>query len=137
MALYMKIPKDLNGIKDKVAMNLTKRQLICFGLGLAVGLTMYWLTYNSLGTQTAAVLLFCFGSPFFIVGLYKDKNGFPLEKMALNLIRFNICPKIRPYKTDNIYRQIIDEIEYTEEVEMVETGRKKVKIQENKNRTAN
>ena len=31
MAISVAVPKDLSGIKTKVAMNLTKRQLICFG----------------------------------------------------------------------------------------------------------
>ena len=31
MAISVAVPKNLSGIKTKVAMNLTKRQLICFG----------------------------------------------------------------------------------------------------------
>lgn len=30
---YVPVPKDLTTVKTKVAFNLTKRQLICFGLG--------------------------------------------------------------------------------------------------------
>lgn len=38
MAISVAVPKDLSGIKTKVAMNLTKRQLICFGGAGAVGI---------------------------------------------------------------------------------------------------
>ena len=31
MAISVAVPKNLSGIKTKVAMNLTKRQLICLG----------------------------------------------------------------------------------------------------------
>ena len=31
------IPKDLNDIKEKVIMGFTKRQVICFGIGLVIG----------------------------------------------------------------------------------------------------
>ena len=30
MAISVAVPKDLSGIKTKVALNLTKRQIICF-----------------------------------------------------------------------------------------------------------
>ena len=38
MAISVAVPKNLSGIKTKVAMNLTKRQLICFGAAGAVGI---------------------------------------------------------------------------------------------------
>ena len=34
---YVSVPKDLTKVKTKVAFNLTKRQLICFGSGAAIG----------------------------------------------------------------------------------------------------
>ena len=39
MAHYVKIPKDLNDIKEKFIMGFTKRQVICFGIGLVIGLS--------------------------------------------------------------------------------------------------
>ena len=30
---YVPVPKDLNAVKTKVLLNLTKRQLVCFGAG--------------------------------------------------------------------------------------------------------
>ena len=41
MAISVAVPKNLSGIKTKVAMNLTKRQLICFGAAGAVGIPLY------------------------------------------------------------------------------------------------
>ena len=35
---YVPVPKDLNAVKTKVLLNLTKRQLICFSLAALVGL---------------------------------------------------------------------------------------------------
>lgn len=135
MALYIKIPKDINKIKDKAVWKLTKRQVVIFGIGFALGFAVYWLTYKSLGMQTAAILFFCIGCPFFMAAIYDDKSVFKLEKVIVNIIRHNICPKIRPYKTENVYRQINETIEYNEEVEMLETGRKKVKVRKNQKRS--
>ena len=34
---YVNVPNDLSKVKTKMALNLTKRQLICFGCAAAVG----------------------------------------------------------------------------------------------------
>lgn len=128
MALYVKIPKDMNNIKDRFIWKLTKRQVIFLAIGFALGFAIYWLTYKTVGTQTALILFFCLACPFFLISWYDDKNTFTIDKVVTNIIRYNIYPKIRPYKTENVYRQITEAIEYKEEVEMLETGRKKVKI---------
>lgn len=35
---YVTVPKDLTKVKSKALFNLTKRQLICFSLGLLIGI---------------------------------------------------------------------------------------------------
>ena len=39
---YVPVPKDMNAVKTKVAFNLTKRQIVCFGAGLLVGLPVFF-----------------------------------------------------------------------------------------------
>ena len=34
---FVSVPKDLTKVKNKIIFNLTKRQLICFGIAAAVG----------------------------------------------------------------------------------------------------
>ena len=51
---YVSVPKDLTKVKNKVAFNLTKRQIICLGIALAVGLPFYFLTKGTIGTSNAA-----------------------------------------------------------------------------------
>ena len=34
---YVPVPKDLTKVKTKVAFNLTKRPLVCFGCGALIG----------------------------------------------------------------------------------------------------
>ncbi|MBQ9630214.1 MAG: PrgI family protein, partial [Treponema sp.] len=36
------VPKDLSKVRTKVAFNLTKRQLVCFGGGALAGLPLYF-----------------------------------------------------------------------------------------------
>ena len=44
---YVNVPNDLSKIKTKMAFNLTKRQLVCFGSAGAVGIPAYLLTRRS------------------------------------------------------------------------------------------
>ena len=46
---YVNVPNDLSKIKTKIAFNLTKRQLICFGGAAVVGIPVYLLTRSTLG----------------------------------------------------------------------------------------
>ena len=53
---YVNVPNDLSKIKTKIAFNLTKRQLICFGIGAAVGIPTYLLTRQAIGNTGALSL---------------------------------------------------------------------------------
>ena len=61
MAISAKAPKDFSKIsnKTKVALNLTKRQLICFGAAAFTGIPVYIATKKFLGTDIAAILHGC------------------------------------------------------------------------------
>lgn len=39
---YVSVPKDLTKIKNKVMLNLTRRQIICLVIAAAVGLPFYF-----------------------------------------------------------------------------------------------
>ena len=45
---YVNVPNDLSKIKTKMAFNLTKRQLICFGGAAAIGIPSYLLAREPL-----------------------------------------------------------------------------------------
>ncbi len=54
---YVPVPKDLTKVKSKFLFNLTKRQVVCFGLGALAGLPLFFLTKDSLGVSMAAALM--------------------------------------------------------------------------------
>ena len=54
---YVPVPKDLNAVKTKVLFNLTKRQLVCFGSGAAVGVPLFFLLRQSLSNSAAAICM--------------------------------------------------------------------------------
>ena len=76
---YVPVPKDLTKVKTKVAFNLTKRQLICFGGGAVLGIPLFFLLKGPLGSSAAALCMILVMLPFFMLGVY-EKNGQPLEK---------------------------------------------------------
>ena len=51
---YVTIPKDLSRVQSKVLFGLTKRQVICFGAAAIIGVPLFFLTKEALGTTTAA-----------------------------------------------------------------------------------
>ena len=120
MAISVAVPKDLSGIKTKVAMNLTKRQLICFGGAAAVGIPFYLVTKGVLGTQASALIMVALMLPFFFLAMY-EKDGFPAEKILYFMVRQKILtPGIRPYKSENLYKQLEEREKIKKEVRYLE-----------------
>ena len=113
MAHYVKIPKDLNDIKEKFIMGFTKRQVICFGIGLVIGLPVFFLTRTALGMSGAIFAMGACAAPAILCGLYR-KNGVFLEKQAKFIFEYFTRPRKRYYKTTNIFECIERHIEYDE-----------------------
>ena len=98
MALSVGVPRDLSKIKTKVALNLTARQLICFGAGLVVAVPSFFFFKRLLGMEPAALCCMVLCVPFFFVGMY-EKNSLPAEKLLYFAFRAKyIRPEIRPKK---------------------------------------
>lgn len=124
---YVPVPKDLNAVKTKVLFNLTKRQLVCFGSGAAVGVPLFFLLRQSLSNSAAAICMIVVMLPFFLFALY-EKNGLPLEKIIKNIVQ--VCfirPKVRPYETDNFYAVLQRQDILDKEVYRIVSGKNKVK----------
>ena len=120
MAISVAVPKNLSGIKTKVAMNLTKRQLICFGGAAAVGIPFYLFTKGVLGTQASALIMVALMLPSFFLAMY-EKDGFPAEKILYFMLRQKILtPGIRPYKSENLYKQLEEREKLKKEVRYLE-----------------
>ena len=116
---YVPVPKDLTKVKNKVMFNLTKRQLICFSIGLAIGIPVYFWLRGPLGDSTAALMMILAMIPAFLFAMY-EKNGQHLEVILKNLINvLFLRPKKRPYKTNNFYAVIDRQNRLDKEVYMI------------------
>ena len=100
---YVPVPKDLTQVKTKVALNLTKRQLIFFSLAGVTGIPLYFLLKKPLTSGVAAIIMVTVMLPFFFMAMY-EKDGLPFEKVMGYIIRQKFrYPAVRPYKTENFY----------------------------------
>jgi len=108
---YVDVPKDLTNIKTKFIGNFTKRQCICFGLGILAGFPGYFIIRSMAGTTAAFYSLIAIMAPFFLFGIV-EKDGLPLEEFLLNFIRHRFAyPEIRLSETENIYEYYSEAIE--------------------------
>ena len=103
---FVPVPRDLSKVKTKVALNLTKRQLICFGAAAAIGVPTYFLTRGIIGNSAAVIVMIFLMLPAFFIAMY-ERDGQPAEKILKNILRARyFFPRTRPYKTENFYNEI-------------------------------
>ena len=115
---FVPVPKDLNRVKTKVMFNLTKRQLVCFSLAAAVGVPIFFLTKPSVGLSTAAMLMVVIMVPFIFMAIY-EKDGQPAEKILGHVVKsMFLRDRVRPYRTNNLYAYIQQQIKEQEEMQI-------------------
>lgn len=119
MAAYISVPRDLTRVKSKILFNLTKRQLICFGLAALIGVPSFFLLKQTGNISLAALGMMIIMLPLFFLAMY-EKDGQPLEVVARHFIETKfIRPKVRPYQTDNYYAALIRQAQTEQEVQRI------------------
>ena len=116
---YVTVPKDLTRVKSKVVLGLTKRQLICFGGALLVGVPLFLLIRGRVPTSAAALLMVFVMLPGFLMALY-ERHGQPLEVVVWQIIKCCfLMPKERPYQTNNAYSALVRQRQMEKEVNAI------------------
>ena len=125
MAAYISVPRDLTKVKSKVAFNLTKRQLVCFGTAALIGVPLFFVLRDSGGNTAATLGMMAVMLPAFFLGMY-EKDGQPLEVVAKHFYEAKFKrPKTRPYKTKNYYALLVQQADVEMEVNrIVQNSRK-------------
>lgn len=126
---YVTIPKDLTKVKSKVLFGLTRRQLICFGAAVLVGVPLFFLLKNNMDSSMATLCMILVMLPFFLFAMY-ERHGQPLEVVIEQMVQtLFVKPKERPYQTNNFYdalqRQILVEKEVQAVVQKANRHKKK------------
>lgn len=99
---YVKVPKDLTKVKTKVALNMTKRQLIGFSIAGLIGFPVYMLCKNVLSADISMIVMSIVVLPVLFATLY-EKDNLPFEKHLAYILKFHKSKKIRLYKAKSIY----------------------------------
>lgn len=119
MAAYISVPRDLTRVKAKVFMNLTKRQVICFGTAVLIGVPSFFLLKEYAGNTAATLGMMILMLPLFFLAMY-ERNGQPLEKFLHHYIQARfIRPKVRPYRTANYFALLQQQAELEQEVDTI------------------
>lgn len=125
---YVPVPKDLTRVKSKFLFNLTKRQVVCFGLGALVGLPVFFLTKGAIGVSMAAALMIVIMLPFFLFAMF-ERNGQPLEVLLKHYIQARfIRPRTRVFETENFYATLEQNTRNRREVRKILHGKEKRKV---------
>jgi hypothetical protein len=116
---YVTIPKDLTKVKSKVLFGLTRRQLICFGAAVLVGVPLFFLLKDAVDSSTATLCMILVMLPFFLFAMY-ERHGQPLEVIIGQMVQtMFVRPKERPYQTYNFYTAVQQQINLEKEVRAV------------------
>lgn len=126
---YVPVPKDLTKVKSKFLFGLTKRQVVCFGIGALVGVPVFFLTKGALGTSIAAMLMIIIMLPFFLFAMF-ERHGQPLEVILKQFIETRFLrPRTRIYETDNFYAAIDRSVRLKKEVHNIIHGKQRKQTQ--------
>lgn len=118
-------PKDLNHVKTRMALGLTKRQLIYFGAAGCVGFPMYLALHKVLPTDISALVMMIVIFPFFFFAMY-EKDGKPPEKLLHDIYRQRFLSKgIRRYRSENIYEKLEEQEKIRKEISYLEAKKNK------------
>jgi hypothetical protein len=133
---YVSIPKDLTRVKTKFALGLTKRQIVCFGSAVVMGLPLFFLLREHIPVSATAFLMILVMVPWFLFAMY-ERNGQPLEKYLRSVIAVRFTrPKIRTYQTNHLYAAVSRQRELEKEVQRIvaeqEAGRRNTSVRKAK-----
>jgi hypothetical protein len=104
---YVSVPEDMTEVKTRLIMNLTKRQVICFGIAAAIGAPLFLSFRGMMGNTGAMTLMIAAVIPAFFFAIYSKDGVIPAEKYILLVLRQKFFyPKIRAYRTQNMYAYI-------------------------------
>lgn len=130
---YVKVPKDLTKVKTKVALNLTKRQLIGFSIAGLIGFPVYLLCKKFFSVDISMILMSITVLPVIFATLY-EKDNMPFEKHLAYILRFHKSKKIRIYKAKSIYHT--DKIKPENNISKVKRNKRREKSEQKQSKNA-
>ncbi|MCQ4021747.1 MULTISPECIES: PrgI family protein [unclassified Ruminococcus] len=116
---YVKIPQDIRAIKQKFMFGLTKRQLLCFGLGILLGFPVFFLLKFTIGDLAISIIGMGLVAMPFILCAFPYKGG-TFDEYFKNMFHFLRSPKKRIYQSEDMFCAIERQIEYNRLYKLVD-----------------
>ena len=114
------IVKDPTKVKSRFIGSFSKRQIVCYGIAILMGVPFYFLTKDVLGKETSALIMVALMFPAIISSIY-EKEGLPAEKYFIRYFRWKfIRPVNRAYKAENRFARQEKRKQMEMEVEALE-----------------
>ena len=105
---YVTIPKDLSKVKNKVFLNLTKRQLVCMGFRGRHWCSVLFSHARYAGNQQCSGRHGAPDAAGVFLALY-EKTGMHLETILTNFISVRFKrPAVRRYEVENLYERELE-----------------------------
>jgi hypothetical protein len=95
---YVKLPPDLFKIKEKIIGGLSKRQLIGFAIGAAMGAIPFFVVKSIAGTLAGVLALCIFAAPAVFCGIF-EKNGVGAQRYIKMVVNYYRTPRRRFYRS--------------------------------------
>lgn len=118
---YINMTKDFSEVKRTISgIGLTKRQLMAFGVALALGIPIFLICKNAFHNISASILIMAIIIiPVCLALLYKKDGAFIETRIQYWYETHHIRNTDRPYQTDNLYDLMEEEKRIKEEVEKI------------------
>lgn len=124
--MEIKVNKEIRDYTENVFFGLSLRQSFFSTFACAVAVLLYFLLKDYLGIETLSWICIIGALPFVLLGFFKY-NGMNAEEFIIAWIKSEILlPKVLLFKPENIYEEILQEID-KEERENAKRKRRKNK----------
>lgn len=114
------IVKDPTRVKSRFIGSFSKRQIVCYGIAILMGVPFYFCTKDMLGKETSALIMVALMFPAIISSIY-EKEGLPAEKYFIRYFRWKFLrPVNRAYRAENRFVRMEKRNQMEMEVEALE-----------------
>ena len=112
MALYVEVPQNIDEVKHKIFLGLTKRQLICFGIGGLIIAGVFYAAYGKMDMTSIVYIAFGAAAPAIAFAFPSPRNGLYLEENAKLMYRYLKNDNKKLYVSEDVYEYIDKSLEY-------------------------
>ena len=115
--MEVKINREIRQYTESIFFGLSMRQFIFSCLACAIAILIYFILKPYFGLETLSWVCILAASPFAVLG-FVTYNGMTAEKFIIAWVKSEILiPKKLTFKPDNLYYQMIQNIEKNKIIE--------------------